>query len=105
MVVAHIHGLVALGCSKDVSPGGFCDSDSGGYPRRRAVAQLIRIEADVVADTADAFSSIAEKNRDGVIGMTGLNPNRKLGPLAVQFDPHHVAALDAFAVSHFRRHE
>ena len=105
MLVAYIHRLIALGGGENIRSRSFRDLNSGCDPRSRTVTKLIGIESNIVAHASYALAAVAEKNRDGVIGMTGLPPHGKLNPLPVRLHADHVLVFHLQAFSHLGRHQ
>ena len=75
--VGRVHRLHALRGGELVGVASLADLNAGGDPRRGAGAQRVRVEALRGADAAGALAAVAEGDGDGVVGMAGLNPDRR----------------------------
>src|SRR4029077_14199982 len=81
-----VHGLIPLGGRQLVGAPGLRDVHAAGEPWRRARTQLIHVEARACSHAASALAAVAQKNRDGIVRMTGLDPRRSRHFLAVEFE-------------------
>src|ERR1019366_3619320 len=82
--------LETLRVSEPVSRTGFADFGSR-HPGRIASANLIEVESHAIADATRLGASIAQENRDRVVGMSGLRPDRPLLLASIDVDLNDVA--------------
>ena len=92
--VGRVHRLVALGGGELVGVSGLAYLYAGGDPRGGGGAQGVGVEALRGADASGALASVAEGDGDGVVGMSGLNPDGAGDFLAVQFEFDYVFGCD-----------
>ncbi len=86
--------LESLRMSETVSAADFGDSGAGS-PRSLAGPNLVAIEAHAVGDPSALRPSVTEENCDGVVGMSGLRPDRTLDFATVDIDFYDVAGDQA----------
>src|SRR5262249_57847239 len=79
VAVGRFHGLHALGGGELINFARLADLNATRVPKCGGRAKLIRTEALPGANTASARASVTECDRDGVVRMTGLNPNGAFG--------------------------
>ena len=68
-------------------------------------AELVHVEACARAHAAGAAASVAQKDRDGIIGMPSLDPDRRRDFFPVEFELDQVFGLDSHALGHGRAHQ
>ena len=90
----------ALGGGELVGVSGLADLYAGGDPRGGGGAQGVGVEALRGADASGALASVAERDGDGVVGMSGLNPDGAGDFLAVEFEFDDVFGGDVEALRH-----
>ena len=84
--VGRVHALHALSGGELVHVSGFANLYAGGDPRGGRGAECVGVEALRSSHTSGALASVAEHDRDGVVGMSGLNPDGAGDFLTVQFE-------------------
>ena len=92
--IGKIDVLEALRMREDVSGADFGDLRFG-EPGSIHRAQLVGTEADVGTDAAGLGAAIAEENCDGVVGMSGLRPDRSADFAAIDIDLDDIAGVQA----------
>ena len=98
--VGRVHGLIALGGSEFVGRARFREFASGRDPQRRRRAQRVDIEAGARSGATGARASVAKVDGDGIVGMSGLHPDRPGDFAPREFDRDHVLRLELFALGH-----
>ncbi|PYX22190.1 MAG: hypothetical protein DMG82_15295 [Acidobacteria bacterium] len=98
--VGRVHGLIALGGSEFVGRARFREFASGRDPQRRRRAQRVDIEAGARSGATGARASVAKVDGDGIVGMSGLHPDRPGNFAPREFDRDHVLRLELFALGH-----
>src|SRR5580693_8381615 len=64
-------------------------------PGSAAAANLVTAEAYAGTNMSGVLASVTEKHRDGIIGMSGLRPDRAIHFTAVHVDLDDVAGVQA----------
>ena len=97
-----LHCLVALGRGELVGASRLTNREPAGEPGRRAETHLIHIEPCSGTHPARTASSIAQKDSDGIIRMTNLDPDWSCNLLTVEFELNHVLGFESHSIRHGR---
>src|SRR6516165_8527880 len=93
-----VHGLLALSRCQHVGFAGLAELRARGEPRCRTRAQFVGVKTGCGACASGALTTVAKEYRDGIVGMTRLNPDSTLNFFALQFDFNYIFRLQTKAL-------
>src|SRR5215471_6982898 len=101
IAVGRLHGLHALRGGELINVARLADLHSTGGPKIRSGTEFVGAETLTGADAPGALASVAERDGNGVVGMTGLNPDRAFDFLAIYLKLDNVFGLQTKTARHF----
>src|SRR5262249_7268391 len=82
--IAPFQRLLELCAGEWARPAGLANLHPRSRPDAARGAYLIRVEASSGAHATGAAATVSQMNRDAVVGLTGLNPHRRLDATAAE---------------------